>query len=98
MVDLANAPDQQQAVQGPDAIREAWTLWSAAFDDLRVDVEEYTALGDRVICRANWVGRGKGSGISIDLWQYDLYEFRHGKIVSATIGLSSMQAAVEAAS
>ena len=28
--DLANAPDQATTVKGIEAIREAWTLWTAA--------------------------------------------------------------------
>src|SRR3954451_18734191 len=47
--DLANAPDQGGAVKGIDAIREAWTLWTAAFDELRADVDEWTDVGDAVI-------------------------------------------------
>jgi ketosteroid isomerase-like protein len=95
--DLANAPDQASAVRGIDAIREAWTLWTAAFDELRVDIEEWTDVGDAVIAAAHWQGRGKASGMSIDVRQFDVYEFRDGRIVRATLGFKSKQEALDAA-
>jgi ketosteroid isomerase-like protein len=96
LVDLANAPDQQQAIKGRDALADAWRLWEAAFDELRVEVEEYTGVGNSVICAAHWLGTGKGSGLSIDLRQFDLYEFRDGKVVAATLGLKSKEDAMKA--
>jgi ketosteroid isomerase-like protein len=95
--DLANAPDQVSTVRGIDAIREAWTLWSAAFDELRVEIEEWTDVGDAVIGAAHRQGRGKASGMSIDVRQFDLFEFRDGRIVRATLGLKFKEEALEAA-
>jgi ketosteroid isomerase-like protein len=94
--DLANAPDQASAVRGIDAIREAWILWTAAFDELRVEIEEWTDVGDAVIGAAHWQGRGKASGMSIDVRQFDLFEFRDGRIVRATLGFKSKEEALEA--
>jgi ketosteroid isomerase-like protein len=95
--DLANAPDQASVIKGTDAIREAWTLWTAAFDELVVEVEEWTEAGEAVIAAGHWRGRGKASGMSIDVRQFDLYEFRDGLVVRATLGLKSKAAALEAA-
>jgi ketosteroid isomerase-like protein len=97
LVDLASAPDQQTAVKGKDAIREALRLWTAAFDDLQVDIAEYTDAGDAVICAAHWHGQGKASGISIDVRQFDLYEFHDGKGVRTTLGYKTKDEALEAA-
>ena len=97
MLDLANAPDQDQTLEGKEAIRKAWELWVDAFDELRAEIEEYTAVGDCVICASHWIGQGKGSGISIDLRQFDLFEFRDGLWIYAILGLDSKQAALDAA-
>jgi ketosteroid isomerase-like protein len=97
LVDLASAPDQRSAVKGKDAIGEALRLWTAAFDELRVDVDEYTDAGDAVICAAHWHGQGKSSGISIDVRQFDLYEVRDGKGVRTTLGYKTKEEALEAA-
>ena len=95
--DLANAPDQANVVKGRVAIEEARDLWTAAFDEFRADVTEYTDVGDAVICAVRWYGRGKGSGMSIDVNQFDLYVLREGHIVSATLGFGSKEEALEAA-
>jgi ketosteroid isomerase-like protein len=96
LVDLANAPDQQAVVKGKGAIREAWALWTAAFDELRADIEEYTDAGDAVICATHWHGQGKASGISIDVRQFDRYEFQDGKVVRTTLGYATKDEAEEA--
>jgi ketosteroid isomerase-like protein len=95
--DLANGPDQASVVEGADAIRQAWTLWTDAFDELRVDIEEFIDAGNAVICAARWHGHGKASGISIDLRQFDVFEFSDGKIVRMTFGLKSKEEALQAA-
>jgi ketosteroid isomerase-like protein len=48
--DLANPPDRSGVVNGRAAIHQAWTLWTAAFDEFRADVDEYIDKGDVVIC------------------------------------------------
>ena len=95
--DLANAPDQASVVKGRVAIQEARDLWIAAFDEFRAEVTEYTDVGNAVICAVRWYGRGKGSGLSIYVNQFDLYVLREGHIVSATLGFSSKDEALEAA-
>jgi ketosteroid isomerase-like protein len=95
--DLQNAPDQPVIVEGVEAIRQTLRLWADAFDNLQVDSEEYTDTPNAVICAAHWRGQGKTSGISIDVHQVDLYEFRDGKVVRATLGFHSKDEALEAA-
>ena len=95
--DLQNAPDQPVTAEGVQAIRQTLNLWAAAFDELRVDIEEYIDGPNAVICAAHWQGQGKTSGISIDVHQFDLYEFREGKVVRAILGFRSRNDALEAA-
>jgi ketosteroid isomerase-like protein len=95
--DLQNAPDQPVTVEGVDAIRQNLNLWAAAFDELRVDIAEYIDGPNAVICAAHWQGQGKTSGISIDVHQFDLYEFREGRVVRAVLGFRSKNEALEAA-
>jgi ketosteroid isomerase-like protein len=95
--DLANAPDQSRAVKGRAAIRGVWSLWTAAFDEFRAEVDEYTDRGDVVVCATHWQGEGKSSGISIDVHQFDLYEFREGSVVRVILGFRSKNEALEAA-
>ena len=66
-------------------------------DELRVDIDEYVDGRDTVVCAAHWQGQGKTSGISIDVHQFDLYEFRDGRVVRAVLGFRSKNEALEAA-
>jgi ketosteroid isomerase-like protein len=95
--DLQNAPDQPVTVEGVEAIRQTLGLWADAFDKLQVDTEEYIDAPNAVICAAHWQGQGKTSGISIDVHQFDLYEFRDGKVVRAIVGFRSKNEALKAA-
>jgi ketosteroid isomerase-like protein len=94
--DLQNAPDQPVTVEGVPAIRQTLSLWADAFDELRVDIDEYVDAPDAVICAAHWQGQGKTSGISIDVHQFDLYDFREGRIIRAVLGFRSKGEALEA--
>jgi ketosteroid isomerase-like protein len=94
--DLASAPDQSPVVKGHAAIREVWTLWSAAFDEFRADVDEYIDRGDVVICAVHWLGKGKGSGLSVDTHQFDVYDLHDGRIVRARLGFGSQAEALDA--
>jgi ketosteroid isomerase-like protein len=91
--DLQNAPDQPVTVEGVQAIRQSLDLWAAAFDELRVDIEEYIDGPNAVICAAHWHGRGKTSGISIDVHQFDPYEFREGRVVGFRFKNEALEAA-----
>jgi ketosteroid isomerase-like protein len=95
--DRGNAPDQPRVVRGARAIRETWLLWSAEFDEFGVEVEEWIDTGDAVIARAHWQGRGKASGVSIDVRQFDLFELSDGKVVRATLGYRTEDEARQAA-
>ena len=95
--DLANAPDQASVVKGRDAIQAVEDLWTGTFDEFSADIQEYIDAGDFVVCDVRWHGRGKASGVSIDLRQFDVYEVRQGQIISGTLGYGSREDAFEAA-
>jgi ketosteroid isomerase-like protein len=95
--DLQNAPDQPVRAEGIEEIRANLTLWAAAFDGLHSDIEEYIETPNGVLCAAHWEGQGKASGISIDTHQFDLYEFREGRVVRAILGFRSKNEALKAA-
>ncbi len=95
LVDLENAPDQRRVVRGRDAIREAAELWYRAFDELRAEIERSSVHGNHVLCLSHWVGKGRGSGIEIDVRHFDLYEFRGERCVVATLGLQSEREALD---
>ena len=92
--DLAGGPDQAEVVKGLEAIREVWTLWTAAFDELRADIEHWKVAGEAVVSRVRWHGFGKASGMSIDVRQFDLYELQDGQVTRATLGFKTEEDAL----
>ncbi len=96
LLDGANAPDQPSVVSGRDAIREVAGQWAAQFEQLRCDIEEFIEVGDAVICAAAWHGRGKASGVPTDIRQFDVYEFRDGEVIRATLAYRSEEEARKA--
>jgi ketosteroid isomerase-like protein len=97
VLDLANGPDQPTLVRGTEQIRDVWLLWTAVFDELRVDMEAFFVMGEAVICVSHWIGQGKTSGMSIDARQFEVFELRDGKIIRWMLGYKSKAEALEAA-
>ena len=95
--DLASGPDQPTVVEGIESIRQVWALWLEAFDELRADIRDFIEAGDAVICAVHWYGRGKMSGMNIDVDQFDVYEIADGAVVRATLGYKSRTEALDAA-
>ena len=94
--DLLKGPDQPTVVTGIEAMRQVWALWIEAFDELSADVQEFIDAKNAVVCAVHWHGRGKTSGMNIDVDQFDVFEFADGKIVRATLGYRSKAEALEA--
>ena len=70
---------------GHDGVIEAFRRWTGAWEDYRVEVEDLTDRGDRVLATTLHHGSGKGSGANVQLRIYQLWEFANGKIVRATM-------------
>jgi ketosteroid isomerase-like protein len=94
--DLAHAPDSPETVRGLGALRNIWDQWEQAFDDFGADIEEFIDAGCHVVAITRWHALGKGSGISIDLHQADVFEIDKGKIVRVTLGYANGRAALKA--
>jgi ketosteroid isomerase-like protein len=66
---------------GHEGFRRAWEAWLEAFEDLRVEPEEVSDLGDRLLIGVRLVGRGTASGVPVEQRGFTLYTFRGGKVV-----------------
>lgn len=70
---------------GHEGVIEAFGHWTGEWEDYRVELEDMTDRGDRVLATTLHHGRGTGSGAKVELRIYQLWEFAHGKIVRATM-------------
>src|SRR4051794_24615325 len=77
--DLRHAPDTPERVHGLPALRALMEQWDAVFDEFTVEVEEYIEVGDCVVAMTRWLGRGKESGLAIDLHTADGVELADGR-------------------
>jgi ketosteroid isomerase-like protein len=79
------------------ALRMGFEEIPGAFGDYRVEVKELRELGDdRVLLVARYLGRGKRSGIDVDVRIASIHQLRGGMIISVR-DYSSREEALEAA-
>lgn len=75
------------AAAGPEAFSAFVRAFRATFPDVRVDVEDLIAAGDRVALRVTWRGSQQGAlggipatGLPVEFGGYHIYRFEDGKM------------------
>ena len=68
---------------GHEGVIQAFTKWTGAWDDYRVELEELRDFGDHVLATTRHRGRGKGSGVAVEQEIFQLWTVRNGKVVRA---------------
>jgi ketosteroid isomerase-like protein len=74
--------EEPSAVRGYEGVARAMVRWNEIWDEPRIDAEEYIDGGDRIVVVIRHRGRGKVSGVEIDMASYHLFTVRAGRIVS----------------
>jgi ketosteroid isomerase-like protein len=74
--------DNHTASYGLDGAMRIRNGWLDAWDEHRIDVEEMLdGGGDDVVSTARLIGRGRGSGVEVDVRLYAHLKVRDGKVV-----------------
>ena len=68
--------------RGPAAVAQWYAAVDESWDELRVEIEEVRAAGDRVIALGRIRGQGHESGAAIDVEAASVAHFRDGLITS----------------
>jgi predicted ester cyclase len=76
---------------GLEGVRKSTELYRQLFDDLRFEVVDQVAEGDRVANR--WVLTGTNRGRPVKLWGITLSRLRDGRIVEDWTGFDSLELA-----
>jgi ketosteroid isomerase-like protein len=81
--------------------REGYLRWSSdwfdAWDDFRIEIESVEAVGGRhVVADVRQLGRGKGSGVEVEMRAAYMWELRDGRAVRLQLH-ASREEAVDAA-
>ena len=64
--------------RGPEQVRRYVEDWLSTFDELRLDLEDLTEVGDHVVVVVRGYGRGRASGIEIDNRFCQVWSIRQG--------------------
>ena len=78
--DLAEQPDAS-VHHGREGFLEAVEQFAGGFDDFGVHIEEIFDHGDQVIIYNRTVGRGRGSGATVEERRASVWTLRNGSIV-----------------
>jgi ketosteroid isomerase-like protein len=69
------------AYRGHGKIAEMQRAFWAEFEDPQNEIEELIPIGDDVVVRVRFSGRGKRSGIKVDMLLWHMWRLREGKVV-----------------
>jgi ketosteroid isomerase-like protein len=70
--------------EGMEGLVRGALLWVDAWEDLRVEAEDFIDPGDTVVALTRQTGRAKSSGVPLDRPLADVWEFRNGRVVRLT--------------
>ena len=82
--------------RGIDQFLRGMSEWTEPFDDFTTAVEEITDVGEQALVRHRMRGRGRDSGVEVDLVLWQLVSVRDGQLV-AMRDYTSREQALEAA-
>src|SRR5215207_7524777 len=82
------APQQR----GHDGVLEAFGIWPEQWDDYRIEIVRITDPGDNVVVTNRQGGRGKQSGVEVEMDFTFVFTVRGGKIVDWRIFMDEGQA------
>ncbi len=74
-------PVEEAAAQGQDAIRANVERWETDWEDYEATPEEYIDAGAQVLVTIHWSGRGRGSGLQVDIRTYLVFTLCDGKLI-----------------
>jgi ketosteroid isomerase-like protein len=69
-----------EKLHGHAGVLEAFDLWPEQWDDYRIEILRIADLGDHVMVTQMVRGRGKGSGVQVEMPLVLLFSVRAGKI------------------
>lgn len=85
-IDMTSADGFAHTGQGVAEMAESWRDWLSAWEEFRVEPEEYLGRGSSVLVLTRFGGRGKASGVSAEMLRGGArFDFRDGKVGRLTL-------------
>jgi ketosteroid isomerase-like protein len=88
----AEVPGVPGRQHGHAGVLNSYALWPAQWDDFRVEVLRVREIDDHVVVTVMNRGRGKESGIPVEMQFSHVYSFLSGKVIRWRIFLHEEQA------
>ena len=84
--DISQAParhllGEPHVFRGHDGLKQFFRAWYEAWEVVKPDLEELIDAGDQVIAIETTRGRGRASGLSVELPHVSVWTLRRGKII-----------------
>jgi ketosteroid isomerase-like protein len=79
---LPDWPADRNVVHGHDEVRELWVAFRSVWEELTIEIEE--VLWDRddtIVMRAQFRGRGAGSGVEVNRTLFYVMRMRDGMLI-----------------
>ena len=83
--------------RGRDALRRQFEWMKSAWEEERIEVDEYRDLGDGVLVLFRWIARGKGSHVAVEHPAAALFRLRDGQVVRVEYFFEDQSKALEVA-
>ncbi len=71
--------------RGREGVRRAMLEWIGTWDDYRLEIHRYIDAGDRVVVVWTERGRGKASGITLELHGGNVHTVNDGRVVQVVV-------------
>jgi uncharacterized protein len=88
----AEMPDMPPLHRGHAGVLETLAAWPEQWDDYRIEVLRAVDIDDRVVATLHQTGRGKSTGIPVELQTAMVFTVRDGKIAEWSIFLREDEA------
>jgi ketosteroid isomerase-like protein len=72
---------EARTYRGHEGVMKAFSEWMESFEEYYIEAAEYIDAGDRVVVPTHQWGKGRTSGISVDLEITTVYALKEAKIV-----------------
>ena len=79
--DVVYRVGQEGPAHGPDAVRAIWERWESEWETVEMTHEHFIDAGEQVVVVTREEARGRGSGIEIVGYFFNVFTLRDRKIV-----------------
>jgi ketosteroid isomerase-like protein len=85
-------PGVSQQQRGHDGVLESFRIWPEQWDDYRIEILRMAELGDYIVVTSRTHGRGKMSGVEVEMDLSFVFSVRDEKIIEMRIFMREDQA------